>query len=591
MKKIINAFLHRITFVAIYSALSFVIWVYKRWITNGDISTFSTYMTTVYGIAMSLMAIAIGWDILPDCNGNTIKLRGALLPKMTIVLLLPLSLYFGFAMSGWYSVFLSGITFNGILKIVIVSAWCFPQLVSYIYIIRVLNERVQRNVSLEIDGYLTIKLFIFAFIIWNLIYIGLWPGGLPYDANLEIDMALGNVPFSSWQPYLHTYLVRIALALGNHISMFFLLQISFEAILLASYFGYLHKKRGINKKVIYAVFAFLILQMPLFCIGMELLRDSIFSLAFAWLVFLLIVYEDDRIGEVKLYYVQLFVAFFLVVSMRSNGIVVLTILLPFLIWRGIRKDKKLLFLSLLVAVIVILINGPFAKMAGVERETRDSFLLTSMIDDMKAVNYFGGELTEDAHEYLESIKIDSVQHWYDDFSEWQSQRTYDATTASTIRVMKYYFTTLFHNPYYVIRNRLTKSSIIWEVFGHGERYIESYMGVNTRDGYYFFEREENSMTPISNALRNITTSLCCDFITLRSGLALVLILLLFGCSNNRKKYCLAALPIIANVAALIFSLNFHERRFSYWINLCFMVIILYEICTVKKVNNEKEEII
>ncbi len=570
-----------IAYVTVYSILSFLIWVYKRWITNGSMETMPSYMIIVYGVLMSVIALRIGFIAIMESE-ESLSLRGYKLTKVSAILLLVLALYYGFAMSGWYALFAYSLSITGIIKVFLVSLWCYPQLLIYIYIIQWVKEKViaSREREKKPDNHMWYKLFIIAFLIWNLLYVGFWPGGLPYDANLEIDTAMGNVPFSSWQPYIHVYIVRFALFLGNHISMFFMMQIAFEAALLAGFLCYLHKNHHISRKLIFISFILLILYMPIFSLGMELLRDSIFSLGYSWMVFLLIIYMDGKSGNVKLYYLQLFVSFFIVSTMRSNGIIVLSILAPSLIVYGVkRKNKKLCLVSTIVLVLWICINGPFAKLAKVEKVLNNNFAVESAIDDMRAVKQFGGTLPEGADEYLESIKIDSVEHWYDNYSDWTWARTYDMTNASTFKVVKYYIGTFFKNPYYVIKNRLTKSSIIWEIFGHGERIATNYISVNTRDDYYFYPREEGLMTSTAVALKMFTESLYADAFTLRSGLPIVLILLLLIYSKNRGNYTFVVPPTALNILALIYSLNYHERRYIYWIVMCAGVMYAYEIFT------------
>lgn len=554
-----------------YFSLSIYLWMYKRWATNGSMVNMVHYITIIYCMTATVIVLVI-------CplkrNGKFWSIRGWELNTKRLLSIIGLSLYTGFAIIAYYAMFKFSI--KGLIKVLLFGVWCFPQILIYIWLLEYLKEKIRlnRRKDEDEDPYFFWKYFLLLFVVWNILYTGEWPGGLPYDANLEIDTALGNVPFSSWQPYIHVLIVRLALKLGGHISMFFLWQIALGAALLSGLLSFFYKNSKIKKGWIYGILIFCMLFSPIHTIVMILLRDPIFSMGFAWMFFLLLNYRRERL---KGYYIQLFIALFIVTTMRSNGIVPFLFLLPVLVIYGVKRDKRLCITGIVILAAFGMMNGPLARYVGVEKKKETNFAIQTAIDGFMSVKHYGGVLPDEVENLMEEIKLEGVDDWAEGYNELQFVRTYDATGASTAEILKLYIETFVKNPYLIIRNRLIKCSTIWEIFGHGEPMVYRYLGVNTRDDYYFYLPDKGEMSEITHGIRFFINGLNVEFLTYRSGIYLVLILIHLIYSDFKKRNLFACIPVFGNVVGLIYALGFHESRFVYWVTLCWGILFLYEI--------------
>lgn len=585
MKRTIVVFNNRLfalCFRILYFNLSVYLWVYKKWAVNGDMNDMVHYITIIYCITASILAAVI---CPMDMRGEIWYVRGWELNKKRLLYISILSLYTGFAIGAYYALF--NFSMTGIIKIILLGLWCFPLILTYIWLIEWLKEKVcvNRRQENKEDKYFFWKCFLLLFVVWNILYTGAWPGGLPYDANLEIDTALGNVPFSSWQPYIHVMIVRLALKLGGHISMFFMWQIALGAALLSGLLSFFYHKSKIKKKWMYCILVFLMLFPPIYTIVMILLRDPLFSMGFAWMFFLLLNYKREKI---KGYYLQLFIALFIVATMRSNGIIPFLFLFPFLMVYGIKKDKHLCTIGITILLIFCVINGPLARYVGVEKVTSTNFAIQTAVDGFMSVKHYGGDLPDGVEKLMEEIKLEGIDDWTEGYSEQQFQRTYDATGVSTFKILDLYMKTFLKNPYLIIRNRLIKCSTIWEIFGHGESMVYRYLGVNTRNDYYFYLLDEREMSKVTHGIRAFIDGLNAEFLTYRSGIYLVFILIHLIYSDLKKRTLFACIPIFGNVIGLAYALGYHESRFVYWITLCWGILFLFEIFECSKKNEKLE---
>ncbi len=560
-----------------YLFLSAVLFLYDKRIIGGEISSSADLFLIVYFIVISLCVIFRN-PFTRYCT-SSVKNRGVIIGAAF------LAVWMSFSLVGNRTLF-ANFSWKGMLVIFLTAVWCFPVL----FLINDIKQIIARKVRSRTaenganNAHLGLIVFFIVFVIWLVLYIGIWPGAIPYDGNLEIAMAYGLKPLSSWQPFIHVYLVKLFSAVFGHVSAFFVFQIVLGAALISNMLLYSYKKSNCSKWIIILVATFLAISPGLFSTPMILLRDYLFSAGFAWLLFLLLIYRYDKENG-KGYYVQLFLSLFLTSSIRSNGILPLIAFVAIAVYIFIHNtDRKLLGAAIAVAVLVVCINGPVTEMLHVEEEHRISFSTMPAIDAFMAVKHYGGKLPVEVEELMKTVTLQENEDWASGYNENQFVLRYDISSISTAKILYLYVKTFFDNPHLVIWNRLSKTSVLWEIVGHGEGMIKRYFFVdfiNEGSGYpdCLYPLEETPMTPITRWVYSMSSYFGLDFLNFRSGIYVIFLAnsIIFAESKQRKRKLIAMVPVIVNFLGMLYAIGYHEGRYVYWLMFCWIASFVYDV--------------
>ena len=563
----------------LYLILSFWIWIYKKWIIGGSISTSQDMVLIIFFFGLSVIVVHKKPIELFSNNNNNTKYK-----QRVYIGTFFAALYAGFASIGSRALMLD-FSIKGCLKILTMSYWWFPVLFLLNNIKNEISTRIikSKKQDEDFDNKLGLKAFVFISFVWILLYIGVWPGALPYDGNLELDMAKGIRPLSNWQPYIHVFIVKLFLNIFGHVSGFFLFQIFLGASLIASLFYYVYKKTGCRKRIIWVLIYAITLCPAIFTTTMILLRDYLFSVGMAWLVFLLLIYDKKHIS--KSYYWGLLIAAILASSMRSNGIIVFFIAFINFLLQSIKyKDKYLVVVSGILFIFMLAVNGPLEKIFDVQEQTRVTFLSQPAIDAFMCVKAKGGDLPEEAEQLMEDITLLDKDSWWHNYTDDHFDMSCDVSDTSSMYILKCYILTLIKEPHLVIWNRLNKVSNMWEIFGHGEGFIKRYFFVNfinENSGYISCEYPlvVTPMTAITEWIYKITGYLGIDYVLYRGGLFVLFILNSIVFSNGRliKKKIVATLPVLGNFIGMFYAMGYHENRYVYWLFFCWISYIILDL--------------
>ena len=246
-------------------------------------------------------------------------------------------------------------------------------------------------------------------ICWLPYYLTYYPGGVGNDVFEELNMCLGNIPWTNHHPVAYTALMDAFVhifgggeqaGLTRALGAMAFCQMLLLALTLSLLVQWLVHKgmTRVSSAVVTLAFA---LHPIVAMYSIYLTKDVIF----ACIIVLLVLYLYDFMGLEKpktWHYAILTVLSLLTVALRNNGlmVVLLTFIALFIIRR---KQFAYLYLSLLLILgMNALYKGPVFKALGIEKQ---SFVESASIplSQVAYTIYTDGVIDEEDSVYLESI--------------------------------------------------------------------------------------------------------------------------------------------------------------------------------------------
>lgn len=259
-------------------------------------------------------------------------------------------------------------------------------------------------------------------IAWMPYFLNYYPGITSYDTNYQLMQGYGVQPYSNHHPVLHTLIITTIVKIGYAMTNSYNFGIALCAIIqmLAcsitfSFVIYYMAKRNIHtiiKTITFLFFAF-VPFVPQFSIAIW--KDVPFTLCMVWFVIAII---DMVTGEEKLlksikYNILFMLLITLLMFFRNNGVYIIILTLPFLIWGKRKYWKRLLFLFLLPIVIYYVITGPIYSKLNIEKSSPKEMLSIPMQQMARIVTYRSEELSQEDKEVIaQYIPIERVAELY-----------------------------------------------------------------------------------------------------------------------------------------------------------------------------------
>lgn len=252
------------------------------------------------------------------------------------------------------------------------------------------------------------------FIIWLPVYLAYFPGVFAYDISLQTGMIIGNEPFTSQQPVLHTLFWKWMMGLGSlfkikDIVLYSLIQMLLVVLCLSKALGILIKQ-GASKLSITLMTAFLALNpLPAF-FSFSTCKNILFGAFMTlWAVEM---WKCIKIGDCRFKsFLTLSLEALLGCLFLNNFVYVLFVftVISLIVYR--KNDLKKVSFSGIVAIIFFLIITKAVYPAVGIKEGPKAEMLSVPLQQMVYVQMNGG-LNEEETEKLRSFFIDNDWGYY-----------------------------------------------------------------------------------------------------------------------------------------------------------------------------------
>lgn len=330
----------------------------------------------------------------------------------------------GFSINNYMD--LSGIFENGNTIIKAIFKWLGDCVLIYSVIailFNFLNKRKNSTIKIIEPKFFTANKKSF-FIIWAIIFIAwipyflrYYPGLTTSDSMAEIYQAIGMSTLSNHHPVIHILLIYICMNLGNIISSYNLgvaLYSITQMLIMSAIFSfgiYYMAKRNmpLSTRIITLLFYALYPVHALFSIIMW--KDVLF--AGVMLLFTICIAEiyvnTEKFLKSKLLNALFVITILLVILFRNNGLYVVVLLLPFLIFAYKKYWKRILAIFMIAIITTSVIKGPIFEILNIEEGQVREALSVPMQQLARVEKYNSDTLTNEEkdsiHKFIQTDKI------------------------------------------------------------------------------------------------------------------------------------------------------------------------------------------
>ena len=408
------------------------------------------------------------------------------------------------------------------------------------------------------------KYFIFFFLIIFICYIPYlihyYPGKITYDTNLQLSFIKNGI-LSDIHSLVHTNFLGLFVNIGLNIFhnenlgiMFYtLFQMLFLAFTYAFVCYYLSKKNVNFKIILVILFSYAIL--PIYThYAVTVWKDILFATSFVYIVIFL---NELRTNKTIFNYLGLIFGLFLLFFMRSNGMYIFLVMLPFLIYYW-QKDLKSLIIVGSIFLMFLFIKFPVYNYFNVSSSSISESLAIPT-EQMARVITKNGNISLKEEEFLNSITdVANIPNIYLPY---------------IVDPVKNTFNNL------ILKERLKDYFKVWKslLFKNLGTYIEAYLSITL--GYWYPGVNYWSTITLANPnIIDITAShkLPLAGIIWNIGLASLITLLSFTLSLylKRKNYLLYVPFLGLWLTMMIASPVYAEFRYVYGLFTSLPIILL-----------------
>ena len=288
----------------------------------------------------------------------------------------------------------------------------FIGIATIIYIVILfLYEKVIPTINQKEDK--TIRLFnnkkSSFFILWGIIMLVWLPYFLKYcpaiitpDSLDQIYQTQGINVLSNHHPVFHTFIIAIALNIGKLIGNYNVgvaIFTVFQMLALSAIFAftlYTMSKKNINNGIKIGTFIFFAFY-PVFGIySITIWKDIPFAIVMLLFILQLVdlVYNEKEFLNSKKKQIFLIISMILVIMFRNNGIYVVLLTIPFLLWFYRKSIKKLLPITMIPVIFYLLYTGPVFKILNIKKGSVREALSIPLQQFVRVLKDRGDELTD-----------------------------------------------------------------------------------------------------------------------------------------------------------------------------------------------------
>lgn len=515
------------------------------------------------------------------------------LSRREIIVLLLITLYASFACIG-NALFLTGedpLTWAQVCYFIVFACWFFSIEIAFLYVTYSLQETYNRsaltNAALVNKGsgiQLWGLVFLILTTIWLICLFAFYPGIMSSDSLDQWGQATGVFPLNDWHPVFHTLFNRIFLLVSRNPAIIATGQIFLLAAVAATFILFLYKK-GVSKNWL----LFFTLIFALFpangIMVITLWKDIPFTISLLWLTYLLARISTDinYLKNNRLALAGLTLALVAVALFRHNGIVVYILVFLVLSFYSFRYKTRWTLLSLAASLVLIIGFKVFVsgnkRVIPVPSEVKLIAPVNGLAAAMKE-----NALTTDVQKKMETIL--NREDWIRLYSPyWANAYQFNTNGAymknlsaySTGDILKMYASTMYRHPYFIIKDRLQGTDILWDVSRPALAY-NFYYSTELEANNYGLTQKKNNLKPVISKYLKTSETIGADFFW-RAGIYNILIFLLmfFVAKTKSKRNLLSFLPWLGAVLSLLPSLVWQEFRYIYFVQVLFGFLWLFSI--------------
>lgn len=247
------------------------------------------------------------------------------------------------------------------------------------------------------------------FILWGIIMLVWLPYFLKYcpaiitpDSLDQIYQTQGINVLSNHHPVFHTFIIAIALNIGKLIGNYNVgvaIFTVFQMLALSAIFAftlYTMSKKNINNGIKIGTFIFFAFYPIFGMYSITIWKDIPFAIVMLLFILQLVdlVYNEKEFLNSKKKQIFLIISMILVIMFRNNGIYVVLLTIPFLLWFYRKSIKKLLPITMIPVIFYLLYTGPVFKILNIKKGSVREALSIPLQQFVRVLKDRGDELTD-----------------------------------------------------------------------------------------------------------------------------------------------------------------------------------------------------
>lgn len=247
------------------------------------------------------------------------------------------------------------------------------------------------------------------FILWGIIMLAWLPYFLKYcpaiitpDSLDQIYQTQGINVLSNHHPVFHTFIIAIALNIGKLIENYNVgvaIFTVFQMLALSAIFAftlYTMSKKNINNGIKIGTFIFFAFYPVFGMYSITIWKDIPFAIVMLLFILQLVdlVYNEKEFLNSKKKQIFLIISMILVIMFRNNGIYVVLLTIPFLLWFYRKSIKKLLPITMIPVIFYLLYTGPVFKILNIKKGSVREALSIPLQQFVRVLKDRGDELTD-----------------------------------------------------------------------------------------------------------------------------------------------------------------------------------------------------
>ena len=437
-----------------------------------------------------------------------------------------------------------------------------------------------------------LRVFLYALpclLIWGL-FLGVnWPGILSPDSIDQWNQAHTFANLNDWHPVGHTLLIFLLTRVWDSPAMVSIFQIVSLALLWGWVLSYL-ESQGLPQQLL-LVFSWVFALVPYNGIMLNILwKDIPYTIASLLLVFLLGRIWYSQGTWIKPFRHQIVFALALASPylLRHNGLALLILIPPILLWTHFKFWKPVLLAGVLAVILVFSVRNGIAFGLLKAQPVTDALQYTIPLQHIGAVISNDGKMSADQKQLAERLLPLSL--WktaYDPYNADNLSKPWGTVQDNAIlwkisqnksELLRLFFDLTIQNPSIVWRSELALNSIQWRILDPSgkKRVIQSNLfpfQTGVIGDIKIFNSQVipniNKNTPLAKILRDYlkesTQNNLSAILFWRGGLYLFLTVCLavFMILERGWRSVILFIPILANVLSLAIAMTVQDFRYIY----------------------------
>lgn len=509
------------------------------------------------------------------------------------------SIYIGFSFLGKYLI--DNFYFVNLVYYLVLSLFIYRLFPIFMEAISMLKSKVNyKENTISITSH-RIILFCIVSIILILYQFAFYPYIYLTDGYMQVLEITSNT-ISNWQPYIHTYLLKLFDIIFNSYVPFIYFRIFVYSSIISFIMSYFYK-RGMSLVKFYLIPIIFTILPTTGVVMVTLLKDIDFAICLALLSFYLyIIYNDfSYFNKNKFHYFLLLLSLIGVTFFRTNGFYVSLIIVFFLLYFSIKNKKKILYIMTIIFIAIsFCIKVPLFKVLKIKKAPENFEIATILHGFDYLITYHPEKLDSDTLKYLTSIisendyklyydkyNIDLLLHYNNDDTDKKVRNL----KIDKKKLIKFYIKQFFKSPIYLMKDRLYGTDIIWNVIEDDKINELNYQTLYDEFGTSYKNdniRIKNNSKTITNVLQFISDNWLLNIIFFRMGIYIdiLIVLINYQIISRKKKPLICIAPLIITLLTLFIAMHYQTVRYLYMlpgIIIIFSLVVIYS-------NNNKFEI-